>query len=82
MVQGYVNLGLLILGFVIGYFVGRKHGKKYNELVAKMDDLRKRISRIKKSFNSPKFGETYMVMDVPGRDRILFHLGNTKGDSI
>ncbi len=46
MVQGYVNLGLLILGFVIGYFVGRKHGKKYNELVAKIDDLRTWVSKI------------------------------------
>ena len=46
MIQGYVNLGLLILGFVIGFFVGRKNGKKYNELMAKIDDLRKRISRI------------------------------------
>ena len=32
-------------------------------------------------FNSPKFGETYMVENVPGREWILFHPGNTKGDS-
>lgn len=33
--------------------------------------------------NSPRFGETYQVMDVPGRDYVLFHAGNvvenTKG---
>ena len=26
---------------------------------------------------SPKFGRTYQVMDVPERDHILFHAGNT-----
>lgn len=31
--------------------------------------------------NSPKFGSTWMVRDVPGRSEILFHAGNTFADS-
>jgi hypothetical protein len=31
--------------------------------------------------NSPKFGPTWMVNDVPGRSEILFHAGNTFTDS-
>lgn len=31
--------------------------------------------------NSPKFGHTWMVRDVPGRSEILFHAGNTFADS-
>lgn len=27
-------------------------------------------------FNSPKFGETFKIMSVPGRDDVLFHPGN------
>ena len=27
--------------------------------------------------DSPKFGDTFQVMDVPGRTHILFHKGNT-----
>lgn len=27
-------------------------------------------------FNSPKFGETFKIMNVPGRDKVLFHPGN------
>ena len=30
---------------------------------------------------SPKFGETFEVMDVPGRTDILFHRGNLSDDS-
>jgi hypothetical protein len=30
---------------------------------------------------SPKFGRTYQVMDVPERDHILFHAGNTHKDT-
>lgn len=30
---------------------------------------------------SPKFGPTWQVMDVPGRDHILFHAGNTNKDT-
>ena len=30
---------------------------------------------------SPKFGETFWVQDVPGRDEILFHKGNIAGNS-
>jgi len=30
---------------------------------------------------SPHFGETFEVMDVPGRSHILFHKGNTEKDS-
>jgi len=26
--------------------------------------------------NSPKFGETFKIMHVPGRDKVLFHAGN------
>lgn len=31
--------------------------------------------------NSPKFGRTYEVLNVPGRSFILFHAGNTKVDT-
>lgn len=31
--------------------------------------------------NSPKFGETFWVQDVPGRSEILFHKGNIDDDS-
>ena len=31
--------------------------------------------------NSPRFGETFMVMDVPNRDGILFHPGNAESDT-
>ena len=31
--------------------------------------------------NSPKFGRTYRVEDVPERDHILFHAGNTHKDT-
>lgn len=30
---------------------------------------------------SPRFGKTYEVRDVPGRSNILFHAGNTAGDT-
>ena len=30
---------------------------------------------------SPKFGETFQVLDVPGRSGILFHKGNINDDS-
>jgi len=30
---------------------------------------------------SPKFGETFMVKDVPGRSFILFHKGNIEDDT-
>jgi hypothetical protein len=30
---------------------------------------------------SPKFGRTWQVMDVPERDHILFHAGNTHKDT-
>lgn len=31
---------------------------------------------------SPKFGETFEVMGVPNRSKILFHVGNTIDDSL
>jgi hypothetical protein len=31
--------------------------------------------------DSPKFGWTYLVTDVPGRSHILFHAGNTHVDT-
>lgn len=31
--------------------------------------------------DSPNFGETYEVMNVPNRSDILFHWGNTKDDT-
>ena len=34
-----------------------------------------------KPVNSPKFGKTWQVMDVPERDHILFHAGNTHKDT-
>ena len=34
-----------------------------------------------KRHNSIRFGETYLVMNVPGRTGILFHPGNTVHDS-
>jgi hypothetical protein len=30
---------------------------------------------------SPRFGETFLVTDVPGRDNILFHKGNIDDDT-
>lgn len=30
---------------------------------------------------SPKFGETFQVMNVPGRSAVLFHAGNTAADT-
>ena len=33
-----------------------------------------------KRVNSPKFGDTFQVMDVPNRDHILIHSGNTVED--
>lgn len=36
---------------------------------------------IVKPRQSPKFGGTYQVMDVPERDHILFHAGNTHKDT-
>jgi len=30
---------------------------------------------------SPRFGETFQVMNVPGRSNILFHAGNRVGDT-
>lgn len=30
---------------------------------------------------SPRFGETFEVLDVPGRSHILFHAGNTEDDT-
>lgn len=32
-------------------------------------------------YQSPRFGETFQVMDVDGRTYILFHAGNTTDDS-
>lgn len=32
-------------------------------------------------YNSPKFGECFQVKDVPGRDAILIHAGNTHKDT-
>ena len=32
-------------------------------------------------YNSPTFGETFMVTNVPGRSHILFHTGNTAQDT-
>lgn len=34
-----------------------------------------------KRVNSPKFGNTFEVMDVPNRSNILFHWGNLESDS-
>ena len=34
-----------------------------------------------KRHNSPRFGVTYQVMNVPGRTHILFHPGNTDDDT-
>lgn len=31
---------------------------------------------------SPKFGETFIVNNVPGRSHILFHAGNTDEDTL
>lgn len=32
-------------------------------------------------YKSPKFGNVYIVLDVPGRGYILFHSGNYAGDT-
>ena len=34
-----------------------------------------------KRIQSPRFGETFEVMDVPGRSNILFHKGNVVEDT-
>lgn len=34
-----------------------------------------------KRVESPKFGDTFEVLDVPGRSHILFHKGNIEDDS-
>lgn len=34
-----------------------------------------------KRVNSPRFGDTFEVTNVPGRSNILFHKGNTMDDS-
>lgn len=34
-----------------------------------------------KAHKSPRFGSTYQVMNVPDRDFILFHYGNTSKDT-
>lgn len=34
-----------------------------------------------KRVDSPKFGDTFEIMDVPHRDHILFHWGNTEEDT-
>lgn len=31
---------------------------------------------------SPKFGETFEITNVPGRSHVLFHSGNTVGDTL
>lgn len=31
---------------------------------------------------SPKFGETFMITNVPGRTNVLFHKGNTEDDTL
>ena len=31
---------------------------------------------------SPKFGETFMITNVPGRTDVLFHAGNVKDDTL
>jgi hypothetical protein len=33
-------------------------------------------------YRSPRYGETFQVMNVPGRDKILFHAGNVEGDTM
>lgn len=35
-----------------------------------------------RSIDSPKFGQTFEVMNVPGRTHILFHKGNLPSDSL
>ena len=32
-------------------------------------------------YQSPKFGETFKIINVPGRTGILFHSGNTSDDT-
>lgn len=34
-----------------------------------------------KRINSPKFGNTFEIINVPGRTDILFHAGNTSNDT-
>lgn len=34
-----------------------------------------------KKHKSPRFGDTFIVEDVPGRSHILFHAGNTHKDT-
>ncbi len=32
--------------------------------------------------DSPRFGDTFEILNVPGRSRILFHKGNTSADTL
>ena len=34
-----------------------------------------------KRVDSPRFGDTFEITDVPGRSHILFHRGNTEADT-
>ncbi len=43
MEQGLVTGIVLIGSFIAGYFVGRKHGKKYNELIEKLEEFKSKI---------------------------------------
>lgn len=49
-------------------------------------DNQKKVSCIPEGYyfcsrtHSPKFGDVFQVMDVPNRDNILFHAGNTIAD--
>ena len=36
---------------------------------------------ILRRYNSPTFGKTYLVENVPGRVGVLFHAGNTEDDT-
>jgi hypothetical protein len=47
----------------------------------KYSALRCRASPDYNYSNSPKFGDTFQVMNVPGRSNILFHKGNLFSDS-
>ncbi len=73
---------------VFGFLIGPKNIPFAVTLELPWKDNAKRVSSIPqgvyvcKRVQSPKFGNTFEVTGVEGRDRILFHGGNTTADSL
>jgi len=84
-----VELVRLEENFDEGTFGVLKIDKKVFCMTLELPDRENEVSRssipvqqyICRRYNSPKFGETFMVENVPGRSFILFHPGNTDEDT-